>query len=281
MLKTLSVFRKEGVHTSKERERAILELLIRDKQVSVKKLAAALYISEPSIRRDLARLEQQQLIKRVHGGAVLDETGVSRIKIPFVIRELEAADEKSRIARQAADLVPDGAVLFLDASSSAYRMVPFLAEKSDLTVITSGLRATTALAEQGIRVISTGGDVMNTCLSLVGDGALETIRNYHADFCFFSCRGLAASGELSDISREENLVRREMLRHTDAAYLLCTGNKLEKQYYHRLCHAAELSGIITASPLPTALLPYRLQEVEPICNINGENHNGKQKRNSL
>ena len=58
----------------KERQRAILELLIERKKATVKELAAALYISEPSIRRDLARLEQQQLIKRVHGGAILDET---------------------------------------------------------------------------------------------------------------------------------------------------------------------------------------------------------------
>lgn len=244
------------VHTSKERERAILELLIRDKRASVKELAAALYISEPSIRRDLARLEQQQLIKRVHGGAMLDETGASRIKIPFVIRELESADEKGRLARRAAALVPDGAVLFLDASSSAYRMVPFLTEKKDLTVITSGLRATSALAEQGIRVICTGGDVMNTCLSLVGDGAVEAIRNYHADLCFFSCRGLSLNGELSDISREENAVRREMIARSDASYLLCTESKVDKQYYHRLCHVTDLSGILTESSLPTALQPY-------------------------
>ncbi len=243
----------------KERQRAILELLIERKKATVKELAAALYISEPSIRRDLARLEQQQLIKRVHGGAILDETGVSRIKVPFVIRELEYADEKGQIARQAAELVADDAVIFLDASSSAYQMVPFLAGKSGLTVITTGIRAMTALAEAGVRVISTGGDVMNTCLSLVGDGALDTIRNYHADLCFFSCRGLSAEGELSDISREENIVRREMIARSGDAYLLCAGNKIDRQFYHRLCHVTDISGIITASNLPPSLQGYRTE----------------------
>ena len=243
---------------SVEREKQILKILLKEKEISVHQLAAALFVSEPSIRRDLARLEQQQLIKRVHGGAVLDETGVSRIKIPFVIRELEHADEKGRIARRAAELVADNAVIFLDASSSAYRMAPFLAEKTNITVITSGIRVMTALAEAGVRVIGTGGDVMNTCLSLVGDGALETVRSYHADLCFFSCRGLSADGELSDISREEDLVRREMIARSDASYLLCAENKIGKQHYHRLCSITDIDGIITDSPLPEKLAPHRI-----------------------
>lgn len=241
---------------SKERERSILELLVRQKRVSVKELADALFISEPSVRRDLARLEQQQLIKRVHGGAVLDETGISQLKIPFAIRELEDSDEKVRIARRAAQLIHDGDTVFLDASSSAYNLVPFLLAKNELTIITSGIKAMTALAEYGRRVICTGGDVMNTCLSLVGDTALETIHRYHADICFFSCRGISEAGELSDISREENLVRQAMIARSTASYLLCTRNKPEKQFYHRLCHAADLSGILSDAPLPPALAPY-------------------------
>lgn len=246
---------------SGEREKQILEILLKEKQVSVKQLAELLYISEPSVRRDLARLEQQQLIKRVHGGAILDDNGVSQIKIPFVIRELEHSDEKGRIARRAAALVHDGDVVFLDASSSAYRMVPFLATKKKLTVITSGIKTMTALAECGLRVISTGGDVVNTCLSLVGEVAEAAVRTYYADICFFSCRGLSDTGECSDISREENLVRRAMLARSRRSYLLCTGSKIGQQYYHKLCDAAELHGVIADEPLPKALLPYALTGV--------------------
>lgn len=241
---------------SKERERSILEILVRQKRVSVKELAAALYISEPSVRRDLAQLEQQRLIKRVHGGAVLDETGISQLKIPFVIRELENTDEKVRIARRASQLVHDGDTVFLDASSSAYNLVPFLLSKNELTIITSGIKTMTALAEYGRRVLCTGGDVMNTCLSLVGDTAVETVHHYHADICFFSCRGISETGELSDISREENLVRQAMIARSRTAYLLCTRNKLGKQFYHRLCHASDLGGILSDAPLPESLASY-------------------------
>ena len=100
---------------NKDREKAILEIAIKEKRVTVKNLAQRLYASEPSIRRDLSSLETQRLLKRTHGGAVLDENALSEIKIPFLIRELEKSDEKVKIARKAAELVADNSVLFLDA----------------------------------------------------------------------------------------------------------------------------------------------------------------------
>ena len=72
-----------------DREKQILEILLHKKQATVKELAGELFISEPSVRRDLVKLESQHLIKRIHGGAVIDETAVSKNKIPFLIREYE------------------------------------------------------------------------------------------------------------------------------------------------------------------------------------------------
>ena len=104
-----------------EREKAILEILLREKTVSVHALSATLFASEQSIRRDLARLEKQHLLKRTYGGASLDENGTSALKIPFLLREMESADEKAVIGKKAAALVKDSDVIFLDASTSAYQ----------------------------------------------------------------------------------------------------------------------------------------------------------------
>ena len=82
---------------NKEREKSILEIAIKEKAVTVKNLAQRLYSSEPSIRRDLCSLEKQGLLKRTHGGAVLNENALNEIKIPFLIRELEKSDEKIKI----------------------------------------------------------------------------------------------------------------------------------------------------------------------------------------
>ena len=100
---------------NKEREKRILEIAIKEKSVTVKDLAQRLYSSEPSIRRDLCSLEKQRLLRRTHGGAVLNENALNEIKIPFLIRELEKSDEKIKIARMAAELITDESVIFLDS----------------------------------------------------------------------------------------------------------------------------------------------------------------------
>ena len=86
---------------SKEREREILKLLLVKKKITVNELSNLLFASESSIRRDLARLENQQLVKRIHGGAIIEENSISTLKIPFIIRELEQSDAKIKIAKQA------------------------------------------------------------------------------------------------------------------------------------------------------------------------------------
>lgn len=227
-----------------EREKQILEILLKQKRVTVQELAKALYISEPSVRRDLASLEKQNLIKRTHGGAVLEETALSKNKIPFLIREYEQSDAKISIAKKAVELVNDNDVVFLDASTSCYYLIPFLAAKRNLTVITNGVKALTKLAQYNITTFSTGGSLVNSCLVLVGEEACRTIETFNADVAFFSCRGVSEEGYLTDIAREENVIRKRMIQNAKKTYLLCATEKFGKKYYHNLCHRDEITGII-------------------------------------
>jgi len=229
---------------STEREKQILEILLKEKKVGVPQLAKALFVSEPSVRRDLQSLEKKNLIKRVHGGAVLEENALSKNKIPFLIREYEQSGAKAMIAQKAIQLICDGDVVFLDASTSCYYLIPFLASKSNITVITNGVKTLIKLAEYGIHTISTGGALLNNCMALVGEEAYKTIETYHADIALFSCRGVSDDGYLTDISPEENCVRKKMIRHAKKAYLLCASDKMGKHYFHHLCHKDEINGII-------------------------------------
>ena len=229
---------------NKEREKLILEKLVRNKKVTVKEIAKDLYISEPSVRRDLASLEKQNLIKRTHGGAIIEETALSLNKIPFVLRELEESDSKLIIAKKAVELINDNDVIFLDASTSAYTMIPFLISKNNVTVVTNGVKALSKLAEYNINTISTGGRLVSSCLALVGEEAYKTIESINADVAFFSCRGLSDDGFITDIAPDENYVRAKMITHSKKSYLLCTNNRKGEKFFHNLCHERDLDGII-------------------------------------
>ena len=240
---------------NKEREREILTLLVASekKRLSVKELAERLYTSESSVRRDLASLEQKQLIRRTHGGAEIEKNSISEQKIPFVIRELEQSGAKIEIAKNAIGHIKDYDVIFLDASSSAYNLVPYLAMKSHLTVITSGIKALSKLGDYGIRAISTGGVLLPECQSLVGNEAQRTISQFNADAAFFSCRGLSLDGKLTDISEEEDYVRQRMIEHSKKSFLMCASEKVGKEYFHNLCTVGDLSGVISEKPLPESI----------------------------
>ena len=229
---------------SAERDKAILEILLVQKEVTVKQLAARLFISEPSIRRDLARLEKQNLIKRIHGGAKIEENAITKNKIPFTIRELEQSSAKIQIAKKSIDYINDDDVIFLDASSSAYNIIPFLPLKKNITVVTNGVKALEKLAEYDIPTISTGGSLIASCMALVGEEAYDTIKSINANVAFFSCRGLSEDGYLTDIAAAENHVRKYMIKNAEKAYLLCASEKIGKKYFHNLCHRDEIDGVI-------------------------------------
>lgn len=235
---------------NKEREKKILEILMQKRRVTVKELAEKLYASEPSIRRDLSSLENQNLIKRVHGGALLDESALSKNKIPFIIRELEQSDAKIIMAKKAIELVRDGDVIFLDASTSAYTLIPYLLSKRNITVVTNGARALTRLGEYGINAVSTGGDLVSSCMALVGENACRAVGQINANVAFFSCRGISEDGYLTDIAPAENHVRIAMIEHSERSYMLCASEKLGKKYFHNICRVSDITAVISDGELP-------------------------------
>lgn len=226
-----------------DRQNELLEILKREKSASVAYLAKKLYASEPTVRRDLAALEVQGYLKRVHGGAVLG--GAPDREIPYAVRESLQEQAKTRMAQAAAKYLRKGDVVFLDGSSSAAHMVEPLARTEDVLVVTSGARTALALAERGVRVISTGGQMITRSYSYVGTHAEACIRGMHADVVFFSCRGLSDEGELTDTSIEENNLRRVMLERARKKILLCDSTKFGKQYIYSLGYRDALDDVIS------------------------------------
>ena len=134
-----------------DRQSKILELLASEPDLKVADLSRRLFVSEPTVRRDLTELAAKGLVRKVYGGARL--TGPADGEIPFVLREKEKSRAKAELAKRAAALVQDGSVIFLDASTSAFHLVPHLASHRDLIVITAGARTAIELAKAGIRGI--------------------------------------------------------------------------------------------------------------------------------
>lgn len=234
-----------------QRHEAILSLLQKQSPMSVHALAKALFVSEPTIRRDLQLLEQQGKIKRTFGGALPCET-VNR-EIPLVLRERENRQAKDIIAKQAASYIKDGDVIFLDASSTVCHIIPYLAKYEELTVITNSPKTSLLLAERKIKSFCTGGLLLANSIAYVGEHAQRFISGFYADLFFFSSRGVTDTGMITDSSIEETELRRSMLDNAAKSIFLCDGDKIGHQYMVKLCPLSRIHGMICDKPLPQSL----------------------------
>ncbi|MBQ8526450.1 MAG: DeoR/GlpR transcriptional regulator [Clostridia bacterium] len=232
-----------------EREHKILDILSAQEETSLTDLSQKLFISLPTLRRDLIKLEKKGLIIRGHGKVSQMKTPADT-KVPYALRETEQNPAKNYMAKIAAEHIKDGDIVMLDASTSACCVVPHLAELKNIIAITSGAKTALLLAQYGITNICTGGRMINKSFSYIGSDAVATLSRYNADVAIFSCRGLSYDGIPSDSSAEENDIRRAMMRRSKKQILLCDGRKIGKVYLNNLCEPEELDEIISDAKLP-------------------------------
>ncbi len=226
-----------------EREKSYINLLS-DGAVSVKELAMKLFISEPTVRRDIIALEKKELVVCKRGNVSL-KVNYADQRIPLFIRDMEQNDEKRIIAKKAAAYIKDGEVVMLDASTTAFHLLPYLAEFKNILVITNGAKTALESAAMGIKTICTGGELTGESFSYVGTDAQSILNRYNADVAFFSCRGVSDEGIVTDNSILENSMRKIMIKNSKKSYLICDKSKFGKTYLNTLCHINELEGLIT------------------------------------
>jgi len=227
-----------------ERQNGIYEYLKLHKSASVSELSRKFFIGETTIRRDLEKLERENLVKRSYGGAILLES--PNAEIPITIREKEQSEAKSIIGKLAANCVSDGDIIIMDSSTTTYSMIPYLTSKANLTIITNGVKAVTAAGQiLKSKIYCTGGRLRENSQSLVGPGAADTIKNFSAQKLFFSCRAISDTLVAMDNCENEAELRKIMMSQSDKVYLLCDSSKFSKTAFYRICSLDSVDVLIS------------------------------------
>lgn len=228
---------------SYERQQAVLDYIKQHHSASVAELSKAFFISETSIRRDLQKLERSGLIHKTYGGAVLVQ-GDNEV-ISLDARQQIQREAKVDIARKAAQLVKNGDVIFLDSSSTALSMVPFLSGLTSLSVITNGLRIANALTEYPqMKVYVLGGLLNARTFSMCGVLTCQILDEMYANHFFVSPKGVDESGNVYCANEEEAYLRKRMMKLSECTTMLCSQKKLGQHASFRLCGLNEVHAII-------------------------------------
>ena len=217
--------------------------LLSQKPHSVKELSEKLFISEPTVRRDITLLQKKEILTCKRGIVTL-KTNSPDQRIPLFIRHLEQNEEKHIIARKALEHIKDGYVIMLDASTTAFHLLPYLTEFKNILIITNGAKTALESASMGIRTICTGGEMTLESFSYIGPDAESVLMKYNADIAFFSCRGIN-DGFATDNSIMENNLRRIMIKNSKRKFLLCDKSKFNKTYLNTLCSIDDIDGLIS------------------------------------
>ncbi len=241
---------KNSVMTSELRHTAIIDLLKQQGKAKVEELSERLSVSEVTIRKDLTKLEEQGLLERIHGSAIISQR--SRFNIAFLERLRLQAPAKALIAEAAASHIQEGDSIILDAGTTTLSLARALAEKryNSLLVMTSSMPAALELSKGNHDILLVGGQVRNHSLALIGPMTVKNLENYHADRAFIGTSGISLTHGYSTPNALDAQVKEAMIRSAEETYVLADSSKFGHDCLVSFASLAGVHLVITDSGIP-------------------------------
>lgn len=227
-----------------DRRGRIAQLVRETSKVSVDELADLLKTSRETVRRDLALLSEQGLLRKVHGGAVMTQ---SALESPLGERSTLARAEKIAIGQTAAQLFRSGDSLLVDAGSTTAYFAKALKAAGNFSVITNS----TAVAEEmwsstaPSEVYLLGGRYFGDGHELLGPHVIEQIRRLHADHAVLTIGAIDNSGTFMDFNSDEAFIARAMIESAKRVTILADSSKLGQRALFEVCKADKVDRLVT------------------------------------
>jgi DeoR/GlpR family transcriptional regulator of sugar metabolism len=264
---------KEADVLAQERRDAILRALLPSGAATVADLAGGLGVSEMTIRRDLGVLAAQQLVEKVHGGAVLVRRGAAEPH--FAAKRHVNAAAKAAIAEAAVAMVRDGMTVALSAGTTTWQVARRLRAGAvhDLTFVTNSLNVAGALEANGWHsIVVSGGSFRTPSDALVGPFANQALRQLNADLLLLGVHSIDAKAGLTTPNIAEAETNRVMVAGARRVVVVADSSKLGQVSLATFAGCDEVDELITdtaAGPatldaLAEAGLPARLVEPRPL-----------------
>jgi len=182
-----------------ERRKRILELLEKEGQVTTLELEDRLGVTGATIRSDLREMDREGAIVRFHGGAALaDQSRLTSPNQNYMRRSVMHVEEKKMIGREAARLVSDGETIFIDASSTAFHMLPYINHVENLTIVTNGIHTAMEIQRySNFKTVLVGGVLRSHSGAIEGLLCEDMLRKISGDSYFVSGNGFSLAAGLT------------------------------------------------------------------------------------
>jgi len=217
--------------------------------VSVEVLAGILGVTLQTVRRDVQRLSEEGLLSRFHGGVRTPGSTVENLG--HLQRLALNAEGKTRIARAVADAIPPHCSLILNIGTTTEAVARALLKHQGLRVITNNLNVAAILcANPNAEVIVTGGVVRGRDQGIVGEAAVDFIRQFKVDIAVIGASGIEADGTLRDYDYREVKVAQTIMNHAREVWLAADHSKFNRPAMVELAPLTRLDRLFTDAPPP-------------------------------
>ena len=210
-----------------ERHSVILETVNSKKSATISELCNLLNASESTIRRDLSELSEKGLIQKVRGGAIAFDESFSVIEHNVEEKSHLFVQEKTAIAKYAANLIEDGDFIFIDAGTTTEKMIDYLPQKN-VTFVTNAFTNAKKLAQRGFQVFITGGKIKLSTEAVVGAECVSNINSYNFTKSFLGANGIALKAGVTTPDINEASVKSAVIKNSRQVYILADHSKFDK-----------------------------------------------------
>lgn len=223
------------------RETQILDILKERKYAKIEEIAKVIYVSEATVRRDVAKLKSLGLLERDHGGAIYVENS-EEVHI-FVRKEQDPLD-KLATANIAAEHLPEFNSVFVDNSSTLLTLAKVI-DFRHKTVVTNGLALASELSKkENVNILVPAGNVINNANSITGPLTVRSLSEMHFDLYLGSCSALTENGTYEK-SSEQAEIKRIAISNSSKKILLVDRTKFDKKATFRTARLNEYDAIYT------------------------------------
>ena len=237
-----------------ERLDQIVTLVQEKGRVSVADLSDHFGVSAVTIRNDLTSLQQQGLLVRTHGGAVI-QSDPNMEPPAFALRKELHRAEKERIGQAAAALIRDGDSVALDASTTTWQIARHLKDRRELTIVTNGLFiALEFLDSPAVTVVMPGGALRTASASLVGDEGACILERYHVQKGFFGAGGFTLEEGLTDTNQYEVKLKQRMVERSKEVIAVVDSSKWGQVTFASLASVEQLDQVIADDAAPAEMV---------------------------
>ncbi|MBU3258738.1 DeoR/GlpR family DNA-binding transcription regulator [Roseovarius sp. PS-C2] len=227
----------------------IIDLVMRaGGSMRIQSIATALNVSEETVRRNVRRLSDEGLVRKVHGGVLLQHGST---ELSFAQRMAENPLPKQRIASHVAGLIGNGSSLFLDIGSTTAFISEALKGHQELLIVTNSVAVAYNLAARNNnRVFMPGGELRNHDGGIFGAQSLDFVSQFQTDFAVLSAAAINMRSGFMLFDMEEALYSRAIMANSQTRILAADNSKFGRAAPITLGDPATIDLLITDEQPP-------------------------------